>query len=94
MAKMRVSQASDLARVTLESSILEFQEAKVAWERFEVASATVVEQRSKEEREEDIGGHAQDHEGVAEDLTQKIYATDDEEEEKFGTKTKKKYGQR
>ena len=34
-----------------------------------------------EEGEEDIGGDAQDHEGVAEDLTQKIDATDDEEEE-------------
>ena len=34
-----------------------------------------------EEGEEDIGGYAQDHEGVAEDLTQKIDAIDDEEEE-------------
>ena len=61
MAKMTLSQDLESSRVILESSILEFQEAKVAWERFEVASATVVGQRSKEERE-DIGGHAQDHE--------------------------------
>ena len=85
-AKRRFLDASEKARV----SMLEYQKAAKAWERCSVAveeaSATLDEiqhrkQRAKEDRRKDVGGHAQHHAGAAEDLTQKIYATDDEEKE-------------
>ena len=94
MKKAKYEMAWKLACVRL----LECQEAKKTWERCsaaaEEASATLAEYnrepRVKEERE-GIGGHPQDHVGVAEDLTQEIYAIDDEEKkEKTCTKTKKK----
>ena len=79
-AKMRLSAASDLARLRM----LECQEAKKSWQRCSAAveetSVTLAEYnrepRVKEEREEDIGGHAQDHEGEEElQATMKLLET-------------------
>ena len=93
MAKKKLLDASEEERV----KALACQKAYEKWQRcsaaVEEASSTLAEcnreQRVKEERKGYIGGHSQDHEGVAEDFTQKIYATDNEEEETLAQKTKK-----
>ena len=78
MAKMRLSEASAEARVRM----LECEKAKESWLRcfLEEASAALAEfnrkPRVKEEREEGIGGHAQDHEGEEEiQATMKLLET-------------------
>ena len=86
MAKIRASESSEKTCVIM----LECQQAKEAWERclalVDAASATISEcnreQRLgvKEERQGDIGGHAQDHEGVAEDLPQKVCGAKEKED--------------